>query len=1108
MATTLFCLHCGGELEVGARFCAQCGVESVACTSCGRLILPGDPSCPHCGTPADPAVPDALHSLDDPSSAMADIVERLRRATLGEFEIGRELGRGGMAAVFLAHEISLDRKVAIKVMSPGLFLGEGMVERFKHEAITIAQLHHPNIVSVYSVRQAEGLHFFVMRYVQGRSLEHVVQRAGRLPLPVVRSVLHQVGSALTYAHRSRVIHRDVKPGNILIDEEGNAVVTDFGIAKAAERPSRTLTGALVGTPAYMSPEQCSGGEVSGASDQYSLGAVLYEMMTGVPLFAGSTLTVMQAHVERPPPPIRERCEECPAEVEAAILRMLDKDPAARWPRLTDAMAALGAAPLAEDDPLRAELIHWASSEGGASLSGSPTPTSPAPRTRASGPSGGDGAVAGISIMPAPADLETGDSFSLVAVIRGEHGTRLPPRAVRWTTDAPDILRLDGSGGIATAVAPGTAIVTATCKEVTALLRVEVAPPRADDIVIEPMSEPLHVGDEIRLEATPKDKRGWPVYREVTWHSADPGVAVVTPHGTIAGLASGTVRMTAALDDARASLVIPVLPPRVVAVDIVDPPTSVVAGRTFVLTATPVDHANNPLPRRPVVWTTSDVNVALATSEGWVAALRPGAVVLTATCEGVRASVRISVVAEPAPLPLEPAQRPASRRRSRRGRRRGVLAGLTLVAAGLAWLSIRPGTLTDPPSGRRAAGYAAGAVGVDTATSSRVAITSRPIRALRPDSALQLVAEVRDAGGRLVPDVAVAWSSGDSTVARVDRSSGQVRGIRPGRVQIVATHGSGRDSVVITVRRRGARVPVVSSIVIAPVPPLHAGDEATLGAVALGAKGDTLPGAEITWSSRNPEVATVEALTGVAEGLEPGTTQIVARSGSDSSVTELTVVPAGAVVFQILGARPMAVGEALTLRVLARDRRGGALTGATVEWATNDASVATVDETAGVVVARAPGSARITARTESASAWIPLIVVSRPEPLAGAESDGGRPRTEAGLVAGVEACYQALRSRDMRRVRALWRPTSATDEDNLKRLGRVLQAGGRSTAVGDRADGAPTVGFESASMEFSVPLTWSDRTGRRTGQADFRAEFGLNAGRWEMSTCRMFGAPGF
>ena len=1107
MAATLICLHCGGELEGGARFCAQCGAESVACSSCGRLILPGDPSCPHCGTPADPVVSDGLRSPDEAPSPMADIVERLRRATLGEFEVGRELGRGGMAAVFLAHEISLDRKVAIKVMSPGLLMGDGMVERFKHEAITIAQLHHPNIVSVYSVRQAEGLHFFVMRYVHGRALEHVVQRAGRLPLPVVRSILHQVGSALTYAHRSRVIHRDIKPGNILIDEEGNAVVTDFGIAKAAERPSRTLTGALVGTPAYMSPEQCSGGEVSGASDQYSLGAVLYELLTGSPPFAGSTLTVMQAHVERPPPSIRERWDECPPEVEAAILRMLDKDPAARWPRLADAMAALGATPLADDDPLRAELIDWASSAGGTSLTGTPTPTSPAPRTRASIASGTGRAVGGISIMPAPADLETGDSFSLVAVIRGEHGTRLPPRAVRWTTDAPEILRIDGTSGIATAVAPGAAVVTATCKGVTALLRVEVAPPRADDIVIEPVSEPLHVGDEIRLEATPKDKRGWPVYRPVTWHSADSSVAVATPHGTIAGIASGTVRISASLDDARASIVIPVLPPRVVAVDIVDPPTSVVAGRTFVLTATPLDHANNPLPRRAVVWTTSDVTVALATSEGWVAALRPGAVVLTAACEDVRASIRITVIAETVPLPHDPALLPPPHRRPRRGRRHGAVAGLAAVLAGLGWLAIRPGTVADRRSGPPpAAGYGAGTIGVDTAVRAAVAITTRPVRALRPDSSLRLVAEVRDTRGSLLPNAAVAWASGDSTVARVDRASGQVLGVRPGRVQIVATHGSGRDSVVITVRRRGMRVPAVSSIAIAPPASLQTGEEMTLGAVVLGMKGDTLPAAEITWSSSNPGIATVDALTGVARALEPGTTLIQARSGTQTSVAELTVLPGGVAALQILGARPMAVGEALELRTLARDPQGGTLSGMTVEWASSDGAVATVDETVGIVVARGAGSARITARAGGVSAWILLTVLPRPEPLSVGDAVDARPRTD-GLETGLDACYQALRSGDIRRVRALWRPSGKADEEHLQRLARVLQAGG-AAAVGDRTDGVPTIGLESAAMEFSVPLAWNEPTGRRIAQAAFRAEFALNAGRWEMSSCRMVGPPSF
>ena len=264
-----------------------------------------------------------------------------------------------MAAVFLAHEISLDRKVAIKVMSPGLLMGDGMIERFKREAITIAHLNHPNIVSCYSVRQAEGLHFFVMRYIRGRSLEQVIHGAGRLPLPIVRSILCQVGSALTYAHRSRVVHRDIKPANILIDEDGNAVVTDFGIAKVAELPGQTHTGALVGTPAYMSPEQCSGAEVSGASDQYALGAVAYEMVTGVPPFTGSTLTVMQAQVEDTPPPIRDRVPECPPELEAAILRMLAKDPADRFPSMAEAKAALGATPLMEDDPLLAELCRLA-----------------------------------------------------------------------------------------------------------------------------------------------------------------------------------------------------------------------------------------------------------------------------------------------------------------------------------------------------------------------------------------------------------------------------------------------------------------------------------------------------------------------------------------------------------------------------------------------------------------------------------------------------------------------------------------------------------------------------------------------------------------------------
>ena len=164
------------------------------------------------------------------------MVQRLRRATLGEYEIGRELGRGGMAAVYLAHEITLDRKVAIKVMSPGLLMGEGMVERFRREAITIANLNHPNIVSDLLGAAGGGPALLRDEVRPGPLARAVIQRGRQLPLPIVRSILCQVGRRLAYAHRSRVVHRDIKPANILIDEDGNAVVTDFGIAKVAELP--------------------------------------------------------------------------------------------------------------------------------------------------------------------------------------------------------------------------------------------------------------------------------------------------------------------------------------------------------------------------------------------------------------------------------------------------------------------------------------------------------------------------------------------------------------------------------------------------------------------------------------------------------------------------------------------------------------------------------------------------------------------------------------------------------------------------------------------------------------------------------------------------------
>ena len=315
-------------------------------------------------------------------TAAQELLERLRTATLGDYEILGELGRGGMATVYLAHEISLDRKVAIKVMSPSMVHGLGMVERFKREARTAANLSHPNIIPIYTVREVSGLLFCVIKLVQGTALDVIMKELGQLPVPMIQGILAQVGGALGYAHRHGVIHRDIKPGNILIDDEGWAVVTDFGIAKVAESEVKmTSTGMAIGTPTYMSPEQATADAVTGASDQYSLGIVAYEMLTGkVPFTGTSMMAIMYSHFHDEPPSIRELRPDCPDQLCNAVMRMLRKDPKDRWPSMEDAIAAAGSRPLAPEDPNRSQLIALAKTGTTARLiANTTTPRSPIPR---------------------------------------------------------------------------------------------------------------------------------------------------------------------------------------------------------------------------------------------------------------------------------------------------------------------------------------------------------------------------------------------------------------------------------------------------------------------------------------------------------------------------------------------------------------------------------------------------------------------------------------------------------------------------------------------------------------------------------------------------------
>jgi serine/threonine protein kinase len=261
------------------------------------------------------------------------LLARVQAATEGEYRIERELGRGGMAAVFLARDLSLERRVAIKVMLPDLMSVSGVQDRFVVEARTVAHLDHAGIVTVYSVKQRDDLTFIVMKYIDGRTLDAIMKDHRAVDLPVLASIIGQVAEALHFAHTEGIVHRDVKPSNIIIDTRGRPFVTDFGIAKVTSARSITLTGSMIGTPAYMSPEQCRGLPATAASDQYALGVLAYEILSGILPFDGSLFELIHAHSNEPPRPLNEIAPALDAEVVRTVHRMLEKNPRDRHPSL-------------------------------------------------------------------------------------------------------------------------------------------------------------------------------------------------------------------------------------------------------------------------------------------------------------------------------------------------------------------------------------------------------------------------------------------------------------------------------------------------------------------------------------------------------------------------------------------------------------------------------------------------------------------------------------------------------------------------------------------------------------------------------------------------------
>ena len=247
---------------------------------------------------------------------MSDSLYDRAVAALGEqYHVESEIGRGGMSVVYRARDKRLNRPVAIKVLPPELAYDSAIRLRFTREAQTSAQLSHPHIVPIYDVGERSGVAYFVMAHVTGGNLATLLGRAPRPPIEEVRRIVREIADALEYAHERGVVHRDIKPDNILLDADGGrAMVTDFGIARAIEAGSRlTVTGIAVGTPAYMSPEQAMGErEVDGRSDIYSLGVVAYQMLTGRLPFTGSNpMALLLKHVNERPKPIAELRPDAP-----------------------------------------------------------------------------------------------------------------------------------------------------------------------------------------------------------------------------------------------------------------------------------------------------------------------------------------------------------------------------------------------------------------------------------------------------------------------------------------------------------------------------------------------------------------------------------------------------------------------------------------------------------------------------------------------------------------------------------------------------------------------------------------------------------------------------
>ena len=311
------CYKCSTPIPDNSHFCSTCGAD-----------VSGD-----------------SHARDETVAIEQDpqLFSKLQAELGDEYILEKELGRGGMAIVYLGRDARLGRKVAVKVLPPELTYGSrgSTIERFKREAQTAAKLDHPNIIPVYRVAPGGTLFWYVMKFLDGEPLDRILEREGQLTVERTVAIVSQVADALDYAHQNQVVHRDVKPANVVVDKKGRVTVTDFGIAKALDANTLTASGSIIGTPYYMSPEQCKGKRVGPAADQYSLAVMAYQMLGGhVPFTGDSAVEIVHKHVADPVPPLAVLRPQLPEKIVAIVERGLAKTPEERFATVAEFARAL------------------------------------------------------------------------------------------------------------------------------------------------------------------------------------------------------------------------------------------------------------------------------------------------------------------------------------------------------------------------------------------------------------------------------------------------------------------------------------------------------------------------------------------------------------------------------------------------------------------------------------------------------------------------------------------------------------------------------------------------------------------------------------------------